>query len=254
MFFIISKVLEFLLDPIIWVIFFLIVAVRAKQARKRKVRLLWALCLTYVFSNAFILDEVMRLWETQAIQTEAVKPSKVAVILGGFTQFDPAFKRVEFSDGVDRLLMGLKLYRQGKVEKLLITGGSSKLINRKFKEGKNVEHYLLSIGFPKEALVVEPEARNTHENAVYSKDLLKELGYGDQSVVLITSAIHMRRATACFVKQGINFQAYAVDRKAGPRKYAFDHLFIPNSQTLSKWDSLMHEIVGYITYWLRGYI
>ncbi|MGZ4118990.1 MAG: YdcF family protein, partial [Bacteroidia bacterium] len=69
----------------------------------------------------------------------------------------------------------------------------------------------------------------------------------------ITSAFHMRRSLGCFNKVGIATVPYSTDRYAGPRKFEFDYLFIPNSSVMNDWNTLIHEIIGYITYKISGY-
>ncbi|MES2396024.1 MAG: ElyC/SanA/YdcF family protein, partial [Bacteroidota bacterium] len=71
--------------------------------------------------------------------------------------------------------------------------------------------------------------------------------------LLITSAFHMRRSLGCFNKAGISVEPYSTDRYAGPRKYEFNHLFIPEPSIIYSWDILIHEIAGYITYKVVGY-
>jgi hypothetical protein len=47
---------------------------------------------------------------------------------------------------------------------------------------------------------------------------------------------------------------YSTDRYAGPRKFEFDHLFIPNISALNDWNNLIHEMIGFITYKISGYV
>ena len=70
---------------------------------------------------------------------------------------------------------------------------------------------------------------------------------------MITSAFHMRRSLNCFDAVGMDVAPYSTDRYAGPRKFEFDHLFIPNTSSINDWNTLIHEIVGYITYKVIGY-
>ena len=61
MFFIISKLLAFLTQPIVWVSILILIAIIYKK--KRKSFLIYALFLLYFFSNGFVFDELSRLWE-----------------------------------------------------------------------------------------------------------------------------------------------------------------------------------------------
>ncbi|NOZ45581.1 MAG: YdcF family protein, partial [Chlorobi bacterium] len=96
------------------------------------------------------------------------------------------------------------------------------------------------------------QSRNTHENAIFTKKLTK---YFDSKTtyLLVTSAFHMRRAKACFKKAGFKFDIYAVNKKAGPRKYEFDYMFLPDKEAFYYWDLLIHEWAGFIVYKIMGY-
>ena len=63
----------------------------------------------------------------------------------------------------------------------------------------------------------------------------------------------MRRSKGCFKKAGIIAETYSTDRYGGERKFDFDHLFIPNISALDGWSTLIHEVIGYITYKVMGY-
>lgn len=254
MFFLLSKILAFLIQPISWVFLMLLITLKTRHPRKKRRRFIFSLALLYAFSNPFLLDEVMRSWEVQTVKVDQLEHQKVGVILGGFTQYDPEYDRVEFSGSVDRLMMAYQLYQQGTVEKLIISGGSSNIVDTAHREGDNVRNYLDKVDFPMEDLWVDRQARNTYENAVFTKKILRENGLLDEPFILITSARHMRRSMAIYEKQGMKFIPFSVDRHSGPRKFDIDHLLIPTSGTLNKWGDLMHEWVGYISYWAAGYL
>ena len=65
------------------------------------------------------------------------------------------------------------------------------------------------IGVPAEAVVLEGKSRNTHENAIFTAAILKDKGW--RSVLLVTSAGHMRRAMAAFRKAGVAATAATAD-------------------------------------------
>jgi uncharacterized SAM-binding protein YcdF (DUF218 family) len=253
MFFILSKVLSFLITPIVWIVGLLIYSWRTKiESRKRKC-FLWALGLLIFFSNSFILDEFMRLWEVPAMKYEEIEePYDAAIVLGGVLNYDENYSRLQFYRSNDRLLQALELYKRGYVKKILFVGGSGRVTEPEKKEGPLVKRYLSELGLPDDALLFENESRNTRENAVNAKAILdKEIPKG--RYLLITSGFHMRRSIACFRKVGIEPVPYSADRYSGPRKYDLDHLLVPNSEALTAWNVLLHEWVGFIMYKLSGY-
>ena len=62
MFYIASKLLAFLIKPIIWVLILLISALIFKT--KRRTLLIYTISIFWVFSNGFLADSCARLWET----------------------------------------------------------------------------------------------------------------------------------------------------------------------------------------------
>ena len=62
--------------------------------------------------------------------------------------------------------------------------------------------YLEKIGIPGYDILLESKSRNTHENAVNMKSMLDQSFPGGK-FLLISSGWHLRRATACFIKEGI---------------------------------------------------
>ena len=83
MFFYLSKLLAFILTPIIWVFVLLIYSFITKlEARAKKVRIV-ALILLYVCSNSFIVDECFRQYEPVTPDYDLMKTTyDGAIILG----------------------------------------------------------------------------------------------------------------------------------------------------------------------------
>lgn len=68
-----------------------------------------------------------------------------------------------------------------------------------------IHHELLRLGVPESYLIHEPTARNTWENASFTKPMLEQRKVA--SAVIVTSWFHTSRAKACFARQmpGIHF-------------------------------------------------
>jgi uncharacterized SAM-binding protein YcdF (DUF218 family) len=253
MFFILSKILSFLFIPLVWIIALLLFALLSKNAKRKKQALLTAALLLILLSNSFLFDECMRMWEVPAAHATELQPVYDAgIILSGVLSYDHSFDRLQFNRRNDRLMQAIELYKTGRIKKLFFTGGSGSLVYRDNKESQMVKRFLTSIGIPEHDIIIEDASNNTHENAQFSKPILAS-NFNNGKFLLITSAFHMRRSVACFNKQEIVVTPYSVDRYSGPRKYQFDHLLVPHSETLFNWDSLIHEWVGYAVYKIVGY-
>jgi len=254
MFFIISKLLAFLIAPIVWVTALLVWSLLTKDAKKKQKLVLITFVVFYFFSNSFIIDEFMRPYETPAIQEKDLNGTyDAAIVLGGMIAYDPTFVRPQFNRAIDRLMQAITLYKDGKIRKILISGGSGSILEKDVFEAAILKNYLIKLGIPDSVIIAEKESKNTHENALFSKPILDSLNKNGK-FILITSGFHMPRAIRCFRKVGVNVTPYSSDRYSGPRKFVFDHLFIPATGALDEWNVLLHEWIGFISYKIAGYI
>ncbi|MCC7301392.1 MAG: YdcF family protein [Bacteroidia bacterium] len=258
MFFLFSKLLHFLISPFTWILGVLIWGILCKDPLRKKKLFRWTLILFLFFSNPFIQDEFMRAWEVPAIADEKLEVHDVAVVLGGISTYDGKIDRIQMQRGADRLIQAIRLYKEGKVKRILFAGGSGSILHQHVKEGELIGRMMKHLGVPDSVVLIENDSKNTHENAAATRKLLdtKKPGWEDLDlkILLVTSASHMNRAVACFRMEGMNVTPYSTDRNSGERKWEFDHLFIPNVETLSSWDKLFHEWVGMVIYTVMGYV
>ena len=105
----------------------------------------------------------------------------------------------------------------------------------------------------KNDIFIDSLSRNTNENAIETKKVL-ERSISNGKYILFTSAIHMRRASACFAKQNIDCDEYSTNNTFKESKYTLDYYLIPSSLAFYHWDAIFHEITGMIVYKYMGYI
>ena len=255
MFFILSKTLYFLIQPLSIVIFLLLWGLLSNHKRRKK-KLLWAgMILLLFFSNSFIVNEVLLLWEVPPTPIKEINTQyDLGIVLTGVanTQKSP-HDRVYLEKGADRATHAIQLYRQGIIKKILISGGSSRLIKNQLKEADNLAMVFQTCGIPDEDILVENQGRNTYESAINCASLVQKQNK-DQSVVLITSAFHMRRASACFQKASLPVDKFSADFYTFDRKFTPDVWLLPSQGAIHKWSILIKEWVGIIAYKISGYI
>ena len=252
MFFILSKVLNFLTNPLVIVlsIFFLAIFIRKERWKKR---LFWiAFSLLLFFSNDFIANEVMSAWEIEPTPYAEIKTSyDWGIVLTGVTSMDRMpDDRVYFNHGADRVVHAVELYKKGIIKKILISGGIGRLINPGRREADEIYKAMILMGVPDDAMMLENESRNTHESALMVKDLISD----QQTHLLITSAFHLRRSVACFKKVGLHVDIFSTDFYTHPRYFTPDVLFIPRLDAMIIWQKLFKEWAGMIAYKVAGYI
>jgi uncharacterized SAM-binding protein YcdF (DUF218 family) len=253
MFFILSKLLNFMLTPIIWIIGCFLYGLITKHQGRKKWFLWTALVLLIIFTNPFLGNLVVKKWEVPYKRmSELSKNYDYGIVLGGIAEWDAAYKRLIFKGSTDRLAQAVDLYKTGRIKKLLLSGGSGSETKPEDKEMEFIRDYLLQVGVPEDDILVEPNSRNTHENAKFVAELMdgKEGSY-----LLITSAFHMRRAEGCFKKEGIKVFSWPVDRISmqEDEELNIKNLIIPSTEYLLNWTLLLKEILGYQIYRIMGY-
>ncbi|MFD2784042.1 YdcF family protein [Hymenobacter rubripertinctus] len=257
MFFILSKLLDFLLSPALWLVGLLGLGLLVRNARWRP-RLLWgALGLLLVLTNPMLVNEALLAWERPPVRLRQLLPhADAGILLTGITEARKLpHDRVYVQQSADRLLHTLWLYRAGRIRRVIISGGSGALHPPPGTRSEARElHTLLRLaGVPDSVILVEERSRNTRENARFTQQLLARHPR-IRSTVLVTSAFHMRRAEGCFRQAGLRpatFPAgyYSVNRRALP---AFG--LMPAEEPLRLWGILLHEMAGYAVYKLLGYL
>jgi uncharacterized SAM-binding protein YcdF (DUF218 family) len=187
-----------------------------------------------------------------AVPLSAVTPADAAVLLTGITAQHTPDDRVYLNRGADRLTNALWLYRAGRVRRIIISGGSGSTEPQASTEAAELATLLRLAGVPQRHLLLEERSRNTHENALYTKELLAR--HPDiKTLVLVTSAFHQRRALGCFAKVGLHPAPFPADFRNIGLTGGFSFWVVPDVEALGCWSILLHEISGYVIYRVMGY-
>jgi len=255
MFFILSKVLGLLLNPLVWLFGMLAYGILSKNKRRARIFLWVSLFTGLLVSNSFVASELSRRWEIPLqAAPDSLQPYDIGIVLGGgIVQSDLSMNRLIFRNNTDRIFQAIQLYKEKRIRKILISSGSGNLIHRWWPEASLTRDYLLKIGIPETDILVDSLSRNTHENAINSAAIIAKQA-PKARLLLITSSVHMRRAMGCFSKAGLMCTPYPTNPVAGPRHYDLSHILMPQATSLQTIDVLMHEILGYATYRIAGYI
>lgn len=255
MFFILSKTLDFLLSPLVWLSIIFLWALFTKKALLKKRLFRWGIGLFFLLSNPCLINLLLLAWEIPPKPLSSFDKSyDIAVVLTGITNNarKTPTDRVYMQEGADRILHALMLYRQGKVKQILITGGTVEVTGKVHtSEAVLLAQILAQAQVPSEDIILETSARNTHENAKNTHQLVKEK-YPDKTLLLITSAFHMRRAKACFEKVGLQVVPFSAGFHTQDLKWELSW-FIPTGRALQLWSLLIHEVSGYVIYKIVGY-
>lgn len=255
MFFTLSKTLGYLTQPIVIVCLFLVASVFIKRPIWKKWFFRGGLGLLLFFSNDFIANETMALWEIKPTPFASItKQYEYGILLTGVTksQMEPK-DRVYFQRGADRVTHSMQLYKLGTIKKILVSGGNGRLINIDEHEADDVAKALILMGVPAADIEIENQSKNTHESAIAVRKILNGK-IVPENCLLITSGYHMRRAAACFKKVGLKMDLFSTDFFTHKRVFTVDVLLVPKVDGFNTWTALIKEWVGFTAYWISGYV
>lgn len=248
MFFLLSKLLFFLINPLIWIIALVLTGIFLKNKKKSKRAFIAAFVVFLIFSNSYLLYCFARAWDVPPVSIPANKQYSCAIVLGGFVADSKS--GAYFTSAADRFIQAVKLYKQRHVSHIFVTGGSGRIINAtKFRYSDWVAGELISMGVPADAIITENDSRNTLENAAYTQQLLLKNGL-QPPYILVTSAFHMRRSLWTFEQAGMNVIPYPCNYFAGRSIPDIIDIW-PSASVLATWPVYIKEVVGYWVYKMK---
>lgn len=250
-----AKLLDFVAQPLVWVLFLLVWAWVGTYRNLRASR--WALAAAMVLLLVLgwppLPETLLRPLETQyaELSPEAATDAFAGVIvLGG--AMPAAYLAADhaqplLNDAAERMTAAITLYRRNPKLQLVFTGGEGAAFAHGPSEAQRARHFFATMGIPVDAMVWEDQSRNTFENA----HLTAQLPRIDKQRpwLLLTSAWHMPRSMGVFRAQGWNVVAYPVDfRTARTTPWATYSL----PEGIALWQLALHEYVGIASYKLLG--
>ncbi|MFW6028097.1 MAG: YdcF family protein [bacterium] len=178
------------------------------------------------------------------------KADAVVVLGGGISSVPPDWPYPDLGRGADRVWHAARLYHAGKAPLVVITGGRLQWLGDRTSEAEAMKDFLDDLGVPSGAVLVEDRSASTRENAVFTAELLSKRGI--DGVLLVTSALHMRRALATFHAAGIDAIPAATDFEVMPEP---NHVlrWLPDAATLADSTRALKEFLGLWVYRWRGW-
>lgn len=128
--------------------------------------------------------------------SKSIPKSDAAIVLGAALWSDKPSPGLK-----ERLDRAYLLYKEGKADKLILTGGYDHN-GSTLTEAEGMRNYLLSLGVPKEKLLLEKQATSTYENMLFSKAIIEREKL--QSILIVTHDYHASRSKEIARYVGIN--------------------------------------------------
>jgi uncharacterized SAM-binding protein YcdF (DUF218 family) len=255
MFFILSKVVGFVVTPSNAIAMVCVVGVLllATRWRARAAKIMAAGIVLLLVVGFSPLGEVLTLILSERFPAwrDAGRTPTGVIVLGGAINPEVSAARgtPELNTAVDRLTAAADLARRYPSAKIVFTGGSGNLIDRSLPEAKFAGPVLEDLGIPRDRLVIEGRSRTTFENAAFTRSLVQPKP--GELWLLVTSAAHMPRSIGSFRAAGFAVEAYPVDWRTRGWVDATSP-FQTLSWGLGRTDVAVHEWIGLFAYWMTG--
>jgi uncharacterized SAM-binding protein YcdF (DUF218 family) len=173
------------------------------------------------------------------------------IVLGGAVDTEKMEARGQVYLTVDaaRMTTGVELARRYPTAQLVYTGGATGLLGEGPTDAIGARKLWLSLGVPPERMTFEAKSRNTWENGLFTRDLVKPKP--GETWLLVTSAWHMPRSVGIFRHLGFDVIPYPV----AYRTFGDERDFLRPTSMIDKvimLDYSVREWVGLLAYRLAG--
>jgi len=240
-----------LTPPGLFILIFLIIAViliERSEERRTKISgvVMIILCFfAYLLSTGFGTHLYLQPLENAYSVPRTVSGQAIVVLSSGII-ISPEGQVLD-NHSIARLSKAHELHLQTKLP--IIVTGSSMPGRSTSTVAELMRNWLLDRGVASARVIVEPRAQTTWENARYASDICSQFNWS--SVVLVTSAVHMKRAVSSFEKFGLRVTPFPTD-------YMYDHTklsyvdFLPNQRALDANLAALHEYFGQLRYLIKS--
>jgi uncharacterized SAM-binding protein YcdF (DUF218 family) len=226
------------------------------QSRNAR-RFLQITAAAYILASAYIVPfgvaSALLTRHLHPFTSSDVERGRTAIVIlgggGGTARLESRQVGIMNYETAARMLAGLRAYELSGAEWIVSSGGLVTQERPNETSAEMMRDGLVALGVPAARIVLEPDARDTHEEAVAIASLLRRLGA--EHVILVTSDVHMPRALGAFHAEGLNpVPAIAPDAR---RPVTVRDWLAPTSHGLEYTDRVLHELIGNVYYLARGW-
>mgnify|MGYP002620745764 CR=1 FL=1 len=200
-----------------------------------------ALAVLYYPSTEFGVEALAKPLEARypAFAPEELPDGDVIVVLGGGIDAEGAYGRWgDMNQASDRVISAAELWQAKKAKKIIVSGGSTQ---GPVSEARRMADVLSRLSIPSTALRLEEKSINTEGNAREGAALVSP---AENHILLVTSSMHMRRASALFAAQGFRVTAAPTDHRVHGHPDTVPG-WMPRVKHLDTSTAAIHEWVAY---------
>jgi uncharacterized SAM-binding protein YcdF (DUF218 family)/glycosyltransferase involved in cell wall biosynthesis len=177
-------------------------------------------------------------WAASPLRIEAPLAQADAIVVfgGGVGESGKAGGGTE-----ERVQHASEAYRSGFARHLIFSTGYL----YSFPEAESMRSLAMQQGVPADAIVLEQRATDTHQNVVFTRDLMRARGW--RSALLVSSPYHMRRALLAWRREAPEIRVIPTPP---PKSQFYDH---SRGMSVEQLRGIAHEYLAIAVYWLRGW-
>ena len=214
-----------------------------RVSRRKIMKLIFITAAAYLL--VFYTPLVWFLGSPLRIAQSPQKADCIVVFAGGVGESGQAGQGYE-----ERVQYAVELYKSGYAGQIIFSSGYSYV----FREPLVMKALAVSLGVPQDSITLEDKAANTMQNVEFTRDIM--LSHNWHKALLVSSPYHMLRVSLVMKKNAPAIEAiytpilhsrfYSRDNADGTRAW--------KQISLKQIEGLMHEYVGIIYYYFKGYI
>lgn len=254
LFFYISKLIWLLFSPDSLLLILIILSLTLLYLGETRLakKILTTTSLLLILIALFPIGEWLLYPLESRFQTNPTLPEKIdgVIVLSGAEKPELAhiWNQVELGSSAERVLSFIKLAHQYPKSKLIFTGGTGSLINQEYKAADVAKILFQEQEFDIERIIFERKSRNTYENIINSKNIVKP--NKNEKWILITTGWHMPRSVGISCKADWSVIPFPVDHQTKKGDlFRIDFNLSKNLETLKMG---IKEWLGLFAYYLSG--
>lgn len=259
MFFVLSKVLWYVLAPSSWLVITpVLVLLLMLWQRHKSATVLLSLYSLIMVAITFL---PVHFWLLSPLEqrfprlNNADLPTEMTgiIVLGGSMEENMTeyYQQSSLNAAAERMTATTELALRYPDAKIVLSGGSGLLVGEgSISEAEVARDFLIARGIALDRLLLEDKSRNTLENVRYSQALVQP--QADDSWLLVTSAYHMPRSVGIFRQHGWQVMPYPVDYYSAPADIIdMNHSLLERLKAI---ETACREYIGLVVYRFLGYM
>lgn len=248
--------LKLIVDPVVWIIFFLVcgLIMTHKDVRRSFWLLIgWNFCLLSALIMILLSTDPVESLLVSTLESRYIPVSNVdldrmdvIVILAGGLNSKGSFKKSPEASGdtYSRLFNGVEAFKKSSAKKIILSGGKSKC--EPISEAEVMRDLSVKLGVLPNNIILEDRSRNTASQA---REIRKMNAIYNNTVVgLVTSAMHMMRAVTLFKKEFPKVEIIPIPVGFTYSTHAFSFKdIIPSEDCFHQSSLAIHELLGWLS-------